>query len=71
MINTFRLSFVTTTGQVLEISVPRANINVTDANVRTAMNQIINSAVIVGPKGRPFQRHAARLLKTQTTEFGI
>lgn len=72
MIGTFRLTFATNFGENLELSIPRANINITEEEVRTAMDRIMNSGVVESTtKGRPIQRYSARLLKTQITEFGL
>ena len=71
MIGTFKLSFNTNMGKPLEISIPRANLEATEAEVIAAMDAIINSGVVFTANGRPTQRLGARLIKTDTTDFAI
>lgn len=71
MVSTFRLTFLTELGERAEISIPRANVEVSDVEVITAMNEIISSGVVMTSSGKPIERLGARLVKTETTDFSI
>jgi len=67
----FRLTFSTQLGRGFAIRIPRANPNVTDADVISAMDKMISTGILRSVDGRPVSRESARLVKTTATEFEI
>ena len=63
------LKFYSDTSQIARLSIPRANINKTAENARTAMEQIIASGAVATTNGVPISVHGAELVSTQRTSI--
>jgi len=67
----YRLDFMTDRSEIARITIPRANPDATNGEVRAAMESIINSDVVQTPRGEPMLKHAAELVTTSRREFTV
>ena len=67
----FRLGFTTDQGNKIKINLPMADITVTDAQVQTAMDNVINSGVVRINNQFPVARESARITTHTITDFEI
>ena len=66
-----RLSFLTNDGKALNISVPKANPDVTGADVRAAMERILNTGIITAAAGEPSTADKAELISTDELVYNL
>jgi hypothetical protein len=64
-----RLTFRTNDAKAININVPRANPSVTGAEVRSAMERIMATQIIVTSAGTPAAIDKADLIYTEETEY--
>ena len=69
--HTFRLGFITDTNQRAFISVPHADITVTDTDVRDAMLRLIAADIISHPNGKLQTPDSACIVTVQTNEYAM
>ena len=66
-----RLGFRTSDGRAINMNIPRANSSVTGAQVRAAMQRILDTQIIVTNVGTPATIDRADLIYTEETEYVI
>ena len=66
-----RLGFLTADNKAVNISIPRANPNVTGAEVRSAMNRILNANIIATAAGEPSVIDQADLISTEELDYNL
>ena len=69
--HTIRLGFKTNDGSAISMNIPRANPSVTGAEVRTAMQRILDTQIIVTRAGTPATIDKAELIYTEETDYEI
>ena len=69
--HTIRLGFRTDDGKAIRMNIPRANPAVTGAEVRTAMQRILDTQIIVTTAGTPATIDKAELIYTEETDYEI
>jgi len=72
MNETIRLAFVTDQNRVVSVSVRRANVHITSAQVGDAMDDIIASNVVdTSGRGDLISKRAASLIVTDSVEYNV
>jgi len=71
MINTFRLRFTTDENSKATITVPHADPGKTDAQVKTAMEQIVAAGIVRMSAGRLTGPDSASLMAVTDTELNV
>jgi len=66
-----RLGFRTSDGRAINMNIPRANPSVTGAEVRAAMQRILDTDIIVTRAGTPSAIDRADLIYTEEIEYEI
>ena len=69
--HSIKLGFLTADNKAISITIPRANPAVTGAEVRSAMNRILNANIIVTRTGEPYVIDKAELVATQEYEYEL
>lgn len=69
--NIFKLSFGTHIGKVLTLDIPRADATKTADDVILAMDDIIDSRMLVSSQGRANSRKDAKFITTTQKAFNI
>jgi len=62
---------MTAGGKAVNISVPRANPDVTGPDVRSAMERILNAGIILTAAGEPDSIGQADLIYTEELEYSL
>jgi len=62
--NRATITFYSNIGEVVQISIPRANIENTSVSVRSAMEGIIGTGIVVTGKGVPQTVRTAEIVRT-------
>ena len=65
--NRANLTFYTSVGSVVRISIPRARMNKTEAEARTSMEAILATGAVVTTAGSPNVIRSAELVQTERT----
>ena len=65
------MGFRTSGGDAINVNVPRANPSVTGAEVRTAMQRILDTQIIVTRVGEPATIDKAELITTEEVEYEL
>ena len=71
MEHSIRLGFRTNSGRAINVNIPRANPTVTGAQVRSAMERILNTQIIVTNVGTPETIDRADLITTEEIDYDI
>ena len=66
-----RLGFRTSDGRAINMNILRANPSVTGAQVRTAMQRILDTDIIVTSAGSPATIDRADLIYTEELEYDV
>ena len=66
-----KLSFLTADSQTINITIPRANPNVTGADVRAAMERMLNTNIISAAAGEPITADQAALIYMEETVYNL
>ena len=64
-----RLGFLTSDNKSININIPRANPAVTGADVRDAMERILNAHIIATAAGEPSVIDQANLISTEELDY--
>jgi len=62
------LTFLTDTGEKMQISIPRARTDMGEPAMLNAMNDIIATGIVVSKNGIPVSAVSAELVKTEITD---
>jgi len=65
------LGFRTAGGDAINVNVPRANPSVTGSEVRTAMQRILDTQIIVTRAGEPATIDKAELITTEEVDYEL
>ena len=71
MESTIKLTFRTLGDKAVNLNIPRANPAVTGAQVRTAMQRILDTQIIVTTAGTPAAIDKAELITTEEFEYDL
>jgi hypothetical protein len=71
MEHSIRLGFRANDGRAINVNVPRANPTVTGAQVRSAMERILDTQIIVTNVGAPETIDSADLITTEEIDYEI
>ena len=66
-----RLGFRTNDGRAINVNIPRANPSVNGAEVRAAMQRILDTDIVVTSAGTPATIDRADLIYTEETEYDV
>ena len=66
-----KLSFLTADSQTVNITIPRANPNVAGADVRAAMERMLNTNIIAAAAGEPIAADQAVLIYTEELVYDL
>jgi len=58
------LTFHSDRGEIVRLSIPRADATLTEARVRDAMEGMINTGIVLTTNGTPTSIHGAKLVTT-------